>query len=262
MGSGGGAQQVVIAAAAGMGGVGKTALARAYVREQAAAYPGGIWWLRVREMDLVSEILAAAAFFAWEVPDLPRTEQQVAWCWQQWQQAAPGKRLLMLDDVPDYSAVRPFLPRDDSFRVLMTSRTQFGKPVDRLDLDMLAPAVAEELLRALMGPDDPRLDADLETAAKILEWLGYLPLGIELVGKYLEARPTVSLAILWQRLQDKRLDARALAELPAERAYEYNLRATFELSWQELSPLAQQIAGLLSIFALAPIQQDWILERV
>jgi len=79
-----GAQQVAIAAAAGMGGVGKTALARAYVREHTADYPGGIWWLRVREVDLVSEILAIAAFFGWEVPDLPRTEQQVAWCWQQW----------------------------------------------------------------------------------------------------------------------------------------------------------------------------------
>ncbi|WP_204154109.1 tetratricopeptide repeat protein [Leptolyngbya sp. CCY15150] len=256
-------QQVAIVAAAGMGGVGKTALARAYVRDHQADYPGGIWWLRVKGVDLVSEILTVAAVFGWEVPDLPIADpqqkqiQQIGWCWQQWQTQSPGIRLLVLDDVPKYEDVRHFLPTDASFRVLLTSRNRFGTPVQRLDLGVMKRAEAFRTLRCYVGDDD-RIRADVPTAKRILEWLGYLPLGIELVGKYLERRPSVTLEKLWQRLQDKRLDARAIADLPEERVYEYNLRAALDLSWQELSPMAQQVAGLLASFALAPIPQPLI----
>jgi tetratricopeptide (TPR) repeat protein len=257
------AQPVAIVAAAGMGGVGKTALARAYVRDHQANYPGGIWWLRVKGVDLVSEILTIAAIFGWEVPDLPIADpqqkqiQQVAWCWQQWQTQSPGTRLLVLDDVPTYEDVRHFLPTDASFRILLTSRVRFGRPVERLDLDVLDPDTALVLLAELIGAEDVRL-ADLDMAHCILKWLGYLPLGIELVGKYLERRPSVTLEKLWQRLQEKRLDARAVTDLPEERVYEYNLRAALDLSWQALSPTAQQVAGLVASFALAPIPQPLI----
>jgi tetratricopeptide (TPR) repeat protein len=257
------AQPVAIVAAAGMGGVGKTALARAYVRDHQANYPGGIWWLRVKGVDLVSEILTVAAIFGWEVPDLPIADpqqkqiQQIGWCWQQWQTQSPGTRLLVLDDVPTYEDVRHFLPTDASFRVLLTSRNRFGTPVQRLDLGVMKRAEAFRTLRRYVGDDD-RIRADVPTAKRILKWLGYLPLGIELVGKYLERRPSVTLEKLWQRLQEKRLDAKAVNDLPEERVYEYNLRAALDLSWQALSPTAQQVAGLLASFALAPIPQPLI----
>ncbi|MBF2090011.1 MAG: tetratricopeptide repeat protein [Synechococcales cyanobacterium K32_A2020_035] len=257
------AQPVAIVAAAGMGGVGKTALARAYVRKHEANYPGGIWWLRVKGVDLVSEILTVAAVFGWEVPDLPIADpqqkqiQQIGWCWQQWQTQSPGTRLLVLDDVPKYEDVRRFLPTDASFRVLLTSRTRFGTPVQRLDLGVMKRAEAFRTFRCYVGNAD-RIRADVPTAKRILEWLGYLPLVLELVGKYLERRPSITLEKLWQRLQEKRLNAKAVNDLPEERVYEYNLRAALDLSWQELSPMAQQVAGLVASFALAPIPQRLI----
>jgi len=137
----------------------------------------------------------------------------------------------VLDDVPKYDDVRRFLPGDASFRVLLTSRVRLGQPVDRLDLEVMTRAEAFRTLRRYVGEDE-RIRADVATAKAILRWLGYLPLGIELVGKYLEARPSVTLATLWQRLQAKRLDAKAF-ELPEERVYEYNIRKALELSWQD-----------------------------
>jgi tetratricopeptide (TPR) repeat protein len=238
--------------------VGKTALARAYVRHYAAAYPGGIWWLRVKGVDFIAELLAAAAGFGWEVPDFAiadpqrKQSQQIAWIWQQWQQTVPDRRLVVLDDVDDYRTVQPYLPTHPDFQILLTSRQRFGSPVNRLDLDVMKRAEAFRTFRRYVD-DDNRIREDVPTAKQILHWLGYLPLGIELVGKYLERRPRVSLAKLWERLQAKRLAAKAVDELPEERVYEYNLRAALDVSWQELSDPAKAVAGLLTVFALAPI---------
>ncbi|NJN03688.1 MAG: ATP-binding protein, partial [Leptolyngbyaceae cyanobacterium RM1_1_2] len=58
-------EQVAIAAVAGMGGIGKTALAQEYLRRYKDNYPGGRWYLRLRDQSLVSQLLSAAALFGW-----------------------------------------------------------------------------------------------------------------------------------------------------------------------------------------------------
>ncbi len=49
-----GSERVAIAAATGMGGVGKTELAWQYAvsHRDLGSYPAGIWWLYVREQNL------------------------------------------------------------------------------------------------------------------------------------------------------------------------------------------------------------------
>ena len=89
--------------------------------------------------------------------------------------------------------------------------------------------------------------------------MGCLPLGLELVGRYLAQKPDLSLEKLRQRLEDKRLEAKALKEAHPEMTATLGVAAAFELSWQELDGKAQQgVAMLLSLFALAEIPWELV----
>ncbi|MEL6382980.1 MAG: tetratricopeptide repeat protein [Cyanobacteria bacterium J06626_18] len=250
--------QVAIAALAGMGGIGKTALAQQYVRAAKDAYPGGRWYFKVREQGLVAQLVNAATIFGWQLPDdLTDDQARVNWCYDQWRSHYPGSRLLLLDDVQQYRDVKPFLPVDDpSLRVLMTSRQRFGKPVDRLDLGVLPLQEAVALLTRLI--DDANRVREQPTAAALCEWVGRLPLGVELIARYLALHEHMTFATLQKRLETKRLEARAFRNLPEEMAYEYSIQAAFDLSWQDLPPEAKTVMGLLAIFAPAPIPQALI----
>jgi hypothetical protein len=76
-------------------------------------------------------------------------------------------------------------------------RSRFGSPVQNYEIQVLSESASLELLRVLVS--DERIDQDLETAKQVCEWLGYLPLGLELVGPYLARKKGVSIATLWAR---------------------------------------------------------------
>jgi tetratricopeptide (TPR) repeat protein len=242
---------VAISAVSGMGGIGKTELALEYARQQcrADAYPGGICWLRARE-DVGSQLISfARSLLNLTPPDDLELAEQVRWCWGRWRE---GAALLILDDVQDYAAVRSLLPPSESrFQVLMTTRSHLGSPVQDVQLDVLSEAEALELLRVLV--QDDRIDQQLAQAQQLCDWLGYLPLGIELVGRYLAKKRDLSIAELQQRLQNKRLDAIALKQAEPGMTASLGVAAAFELSWQDLEESAQQVAAILSLFALVEI---------
>jgi tetratricopeptide (TPR) repeat protein len=88
----------------------------------------------------------------------------------------------------------------------------------------------------------------------LCEWLGYLPLGLELVGRYLDENPNLSLGEMLKRLQAQRLEDEATDF--SESGMQSNLntaqrgvKAAFELIWQELNPMTQRVAEFLSLFA-------------
>jgi tetratricopeptide (TPR) repeat protein len=249
---------VAIAAAAGMGGVGKTELAWQYIQQHRDEYAGGIWWLSASFA--VSQLVSHAQRMGLPEPGriLATEAELVKWYYDKWVKALPeGVRLLVFDDVAEYKAIKGILPSDGRFRVLLTTRVKLGKPVQRLDLGVLKRAAAFRLLRRLVE-DDERIAAEVQAAKELCEWVGWLPLGIELLGRYLANRPTLELATLLERLKEQKLKAKAMAQVPEEMPYGENLQAAFELSWQPLSPQAKQLAGLLSVFALAPIAKDWV----
>ncbi|MFG6093670.1 tetratricopeptide repeat protein [Leptothoe sp. ISB3NOV94-8A] len=260
-----GSDQVAITAVSGMGGIGKTALAQQYVREAKDQYPGGRWYFKVRGQGLVTQLVNAATIFGWQLPDgLTDDGARAQWCYERWCRQYPGPRLLLLDDVPQYRDIRDFLPAEDaSFRVLMTPRRRFGRPVERLDLGLLPLGEAIALMVQLMGDED-RVRAQQPEAEELCEWVGRLPLGVELVARYLALHPTITFAKLQERLHRKRLETKALKQASAEVAYdqleEYEepIKAAFELSWQDLKAEAKTLMGVLSIFAAAPIPQGLI----
>lgn len=158
----------------------------------------------------------------------------------------------MFDDVQAYDDIKPFLPKHrDQFRVLLTTRKYLDGSVRNYEIRVLSEAASLELLRRLVA--DGRIDQELETAKQVCEWLGYLPLGLELVGRYLARKKGCSVAKLWERLQEQRLTAKALLEPESGMTATLNVTAAFELSWQELDEEAQRLAAFLSLFALAEI---------
>ena len=248
-----------VAAATGMGGIGKTELAWQYVQAHRADYPGGVWWLTVRGGDLLSQVISYTARMGLGQPpdEVAEDQAKAQWCFDRWVGAVPGARLLVLDDVVEYQQVKALFPSEPSFRVLLTTRRQFGPPVRRLELGVLKRAAAFRLLRSLLL-DDERLKAELAEAKQLCDWVGRLPLGIELVGRYLAGKPDLSIATLLARLEDKRLEALAVLKVPEEMPYQLNLMAAFELSWQGLNADGQRLGCLLSLFALAPIPWELV----
>lgn len=250
---------IAISAVEGMGGVGKTELAIQYTQQYVSSYKGGICWLFAREFNVGTQVVGfAQAQLNLKIPEGLELPDQVAFCWRNWRE---GEVLLVLDDVVHYNRdVEPYLPPSafSRFKVVMTTRLKFGPPIQSLSLDVLSPEQSLELLTVLIG--DKRVQAELEMAKTLCQWLEYLPLGIELVGRYLLQRTDLSLATLLFRLQEKakkrqaiRHDALQRDEATGTSTARRGAEAAFELSWEELDKNSQHLGKLLSLFAPAPI---------
>ncbi len=245
-----------ITAIAGMDGIGKTELALRYALNhlERATYPAGICWLRVQETNVGTASVGpeivdfARVCFGLTPPDGLALSAQVRFCWQHW---PAGEVLVVFDDVVAYKQVQPFLPpRERRFKLLFTTPQHFLM-VQELQLDGLGETEAIQLLTQRVG--EQRIQNQLDAAKALCGGLAYLPLGLELVGCYLEDKADLSLIAIQQHLERKGLEAQALVQLDVGVNRELYLATVFELSWQGLSQSAQQLGCLLSLFALAPI---------
>jgi len=239
----------------GMGGVGKTALADRYGQRHLKGLgdgAGGVCWIDVRNGDVGLQIVSFARSLLNLKPpedfDLPN---QLRYCWQNW---PSGDVLIAFDDVTDYKQeVKPYLPpKSSGFKVLITSREQLGRGLAYLPLDELKADAALRLLEVLIEDGD-RFQQELNVAEQICEWLGYLPLGLELVGCYLYNRRDLSLEAMLSLLEEKRLRHIAVQKPDPTMTAQLGVAAAFELSWERLYENAQKLGCMLSLFALAEI---------
>jgi tetratricopeptide (TPR) repeat protein len=250
------ARQGSIVALKGMGGVGKTELAIRYAHQYLnPEYPAGVCWVTGSVGDIGDQLIQfAVTRLGLTVPkeELPDLKAQVDFCWHNW--PLSGQALVIVDDLRKYADLKPYLPPEKSrFKILVTTRKSFGKPVQNVELDVLEAESALELLKSVIGAE--RQEKELDSARRLCgDILGNLPLGIELVGRYLERNKKVSLEKICERLEKKKLEHTALKKTDEEpTTAELGVAAAFELSWVELSSAAQNLGTLLSLFALSPI---------
>jgi NB-ARC domain len=238
-----------------MGGLGKTELAIQYTRKYLNAYPGGICWVFAGDFETGPQIVKfAEAQLGLKIPEGLELLNQISFCWRHW---PSGEVLLVLDDVTDFPKLKPYLPSDLRFKVLLTTRLQLGAPVRSLTLKVLTLETSLNLLSSefLVGRD--RITAEQMSAQRLCECLGYLPLGLELVGRYLNLEPDLSLSMMLFRLQTKALKDESMERDPDDPTWsltaQRGVAAAFELSWEKLKGDTQRLGRLLSLFALAPI---------
>jgi tetratricopeptide (TPR) repeat protein len=252
-----------IAVVVGMGGVGKTELAKQYAlrhlqscrENKSNISTGGVCWLDDRDGDIARQIVSFARSVLslnppedWDIPT------QLNYCWRNWR---TGEWLIVIDDVTDYGKIKPYLPPESSeFTILFTRREKLGRSFVYLPLETLQPQPALDLLKSLVGAE--RIEQELEFAEKICNWLGYLPLGLELVGRYLDRDPDLSLKTILSLLEKKRLRHKSIIEADATMTAKLGVNDAFELSWERLDENAQELGCMLSLFALADIPWDLV----
>lgn len=147
--------QIAITALAGLGGVGKSALARAFCERYGHDYEV-IWWVRSeKEGDVEADLARLAVALNPENADLgERREQALEAVKIASRTSARRPFLLVFDNVATPSVIRPFRP-GGRCRVIVTSRntswTRDWRPITVRKLD---PDIGAQLLLAASGRDD------------------------------------------------------------------------------------------------------------
>lgn len=244
----------------GMGGIGKSELAIQYSGCYQEIYLGGICWLNARTGDLLTQLIQYSQFYLGMVLPQELTQQALdtkdvaLWYIANWR--IEGSVLIILDDVTNLLDCKPLLDKlTPRFRVLITTRHQgLDASFFEISLDALCPQDAMQLLQTLAAGNC--IEMEQNAAQDLCKSLGYLPLGIELVGRYLSRNPFLSVVDVKQSLslQSEQLTPQANYIMSNQRG----VWAAFELSWQSLDNKSQQLAHFLSFFAPGEILEELV----
>jgi tetratricopeptide (TPR) repeat protein len=241
---------VVISAIAGMGGVGKTALALHLAHELMPQFPDIQLYInlhgyephqRLSPSQALDRLLRALGVVGEALPQ--ELDEQISLYRSR---LAGNRALVVLDNASSAEQVRPLLPGSSASVVIVTSRDRLVGLVARdgarlLDLDVLSTDDAVELLARVA--DRGRIDKKSPAAAEIVRLCGYLPLAVRIAGAKLATRPGMSLAELAGRLADEQ---RRLGELSAG---DTEVRASFALSYEDLAPACARMFRRLGLVA-------------
>lgn len=238
----------------GLGGIGKTVLATAFVQSQGGGYDN-IAWIN-RGEDLVNSFalnpgLAETLGHPFqEEEDLHARFKYILWTLQQ----VPGRNLLVIDNAQKQITQKEIynqLPGAPNWQVLLTSRFNLAG-FDHLPLDTLPLESARELFR--MHHQGQYSEGELEA---LLQEIGYHTLTIELLAKLLDKlNNIISVPKLTELLQQKQLNDPGLQEKVwarhsgEERGIYLHLIKAFELT-----RLTGREIWLLKQFVVLPVER-------
>jgi tetratricopeptide (TPR) repeat protein len=256
-----------VAAATGLGGIGKSQLAVEYAYRYGRRYAGGVFWLDMEDPQAIGSQVALCGG-KMNLPgfdELPLPEQ-IERVKEEWNTRT--LRLLIFDNVAEPKVVEEWRPRPGGCRVLITSRRTAwpsGLGVKEVRLATLPRPKAVELL-CEGRPEALEDEKEQKAADAICQTLGDLPLAVALAGRYLESyKYDVTLAGYLKELQAQPvLDNPALVDFvkdPSPTKHIQNVGATFELSYErldgedEIDLLAMKLFHLASHFAPVSINR-------
>jgi tetratricopeptide (TPR) repeat protein/transcriptional regulator with XRE-family HTH domain len=249
-----GPHTVVISALAGKPGIGKTTLAVHVAHRLRDRFSDGQLYVNLQgaqpqPLEPASVLVRFLRALGLDGSSIPDDLEERA---ERYRMLLADRRMLVvLDNAAGEAQVRPLMPGSPTCGVLVTSRARLTglEGVQLLDLDVLPPQAAVELLARVAGP--ARITAEPEPAAAIVGYCGRLPLAIRIAGARLAALPAWSLARLAERLADER---RRLDELTAG---DLEVRASIALSYRALSEQQQRVFRRLGLLE-APDFPAWV----
>lgn len=234
---------VINQAVTGMGGLGKTQLAVEFAYRYGYQFKG-VHWLDMREAGTLDSQIALCGS-KMELPNYPPTQpEQVLDTLNEWKQNGP--RLLILDNFEDISAANAVLAdlTHSNLRLLITSRWRDWSAnlgLNRLPLDEFSEDESLAFLRKYI-PAERESETEINTLAK---HLGYLPLALELAGRYLEKQPRLKIKDYLTQLE-KALEHKSMQNWKAEQksltGHDLSLLQTFAQSWEQVkNPTTQKL---------------------
>ncbi|AUG80156.1 hypothetical protein CFP65_5454 [Kitasatospora sp. MMS16-BH015] len=227
---------VTVSAVAGLGGIGKTALAVEAAYRAQHLFPGGVLFIDLCGYDATclspdQALESLLHTLGQPVPPGLRAKEQL---YRSCLAALPGPLLLVADNASAAAQVTPLLPGDPRHRVLVTSRHLLADRTltpRHLTLDTLTEAESVALLTELAGPG--------AAYPELAELCGHLPLALRITAALLIDRPPA-------RLVADLTDARErLTEL--DHSPDFAVRAAFDLSYRRLDPEEARLFALLPL---------------
>lgn len=204
----------LIAVLAGMGGMGKSALACRWAHRHSDRFPDGRLWVDLRGFDVERPMDTAAALanllraLGVDGSAIPPTLEERAATYRSL--VADRRLLIVLDNARDAAQVRPLLPGSSACVTIVTSRDSLAGIVARhgavrVDLEGLPLSDATALLDRLLGDRD---DRDPETIRTIAQQCVRHPLSLRIAAERAVAIPHQRLSDLAAELSDaqRRLD--------------------------------------------------------
>ena len=219
----------------GMGGLGKSQLAVEFCYRYGRFFRG-VHWIQ-DNLDIRAEI--AENGLAMSLPYWPeKLPEQVQVTLAAWQEEG-RQRLIVLDNAEDLQVLQHWLPKLRPARLLITSRRE-NWPVDMglnvKKLEVLDRSQSIELLRKLSARLKDIPDGELDNLA---DFLGDLPMALDLAGRYLMDRPELSVEGYLAELKEagSALEHTSLSDWVehSPTGHSTSLAATFTLSWQQLT---------------------------
>ncbi|WJV45526.1 tetratricopeptide repeat protein [Streptomyces flavofungini] len=243
----GGAGHHTLVAVSGLGGVGKTALALAWLHALRADFPDGQLYADLGAQspggptdpgEVIGRFLRALGVPAAQVP-AGLAERAALYRSLTSQQ----RLVVLLDDAASAAQVRPLLPGGTGVTAVTSRWRMPGLTVDgchSVQLEPLGVEEAVELLAATLA--DGRVDAQPEQARALVELCAGLPLAVRVAGARLAARPRRGITTMVRALTEEhdRLEGLAIDG-------DHNVRAALDLTYQELPPEAARLYRLLGL---------------
>jgi tetratricopeptide (TPR) repeat protein len=253
----------------GMAGMGKSELVRQYGKLHLNDYAGGVGIFD--GLQFGEELRDFIQLRFSEDRDLRyerNLELQVAEGWQKWQKICGAERsaLIIIDDVTNYhDQVAPYLPKISgdrcSFRFVLTSRSRLRGNLAVHEIEELKTEAAVQVLTKWAEPNQQTVLDHPELAGSLCDRLGGLPLALTLVGNWLKITqddlPKAIAKLEQEGLASEVLEpvAEAPENIDVGKNIKQGLKAVMTVSWQQLSPDAQQLGRVLSLFE--PINLPW-----
>ena len=253
--------EYVVSAVAGMGGVGKTVLARKFAHRHADKYCG-VWWVEAEKhgrllaglAELGAELSAAIKGKAQE------SEEQAARATLDLIERANYAKpfLLIYDNVGKPGDIEWWIPRAGADVLITTRWTEWGGVADQIDVGVFEREEAIDFLCQRAGRP-----SDHEEAGQLAEALGYLPLALDHAGSlcrsgrrtsFKEYRETLGR----QRLQWKPSKGAAFGDYPESVWGSLSLALERVIAGDPIAnidacPEAKTVIGVAALMAPTPI---------
>jgi tetratricopeptide (TPR) repeat protein len=231
--------EIVCVVATGIGGIGKTSLARQFVATRAAVcFPDGSAWLDATR--LTQDLDRVCRRFGWSEQRELGAQESVAWL----ARALNDQSFLLIVDNVSSEVERDHVPRPGGrCRTLVTSRERaLHDDLDaaRLELGVWSEAESLAYLRARCERLRGLADAEL---TPLVEFVGNLPLGVKLLASLLLRRTFTPSAALEQ------LRAQPVSVLEKYRGQNPGLVATFQTSYEMLAEPGRRVLQAMAVCA-------------